>query len=70
MNVVKRRPEPAPPCELHLPLPAGRYQVQYWDTYEGKVTNSVQLSADRDGLRVDLPKIATDIALRIERVDR
>lgn len=69
VNIVKRRPEPAPPCDLHLRVAPGRYRVQFWDTYGGKGTDTLQVSVGQDGgLKLTLPKIATDIALRIERV--
>ncbi|MGQ9881365.1 MAG: DUF5060 domain-containing protein [Armatimonadota bacterium] len=67
VNVVKRRPEPAPPCELHLPLPQGHYRVQYWDTYEGMIEQTQDVTISRNWLTIKLPVVSKDIALKVER---
>lgn len=67
VNVVKRPPVPAPPSELHLPLPAGRYRVQYWDTYEGTIEQTQDVTISRNWLTIKLPVVSKDIALKVER---
>lgn len=69
VNVVKRSPAPVPPTTLHIAdWTPGRYRVQVWDTYEGKPLAIQTATADRSGLRIDLPRIERDIALRLEKV--
>ncbi|GIV17897.1 MAG: hypothetical protein KatS3mg022_3332 [Armatimonadota bacterium] len=69
VNVVKRPPQPVPPTILHImDWTPGRYRVQLWDTYEGKPLSIQIVSVDRSGLRLELPSIARDIALRLEKV--
>ncbi len=68
VNVVKRKPEPGPPTILHIPgFPSGRYRVQWWDTYEGKVTRTEEVQVGSEGLRLEMPEVATDLAIKIER---
>lgn len=46
-------------------LPAGRYTVEWWDTWQGKVV-SREVAESRDGaLTLRLPDISTDMAARI-----
>ena len=48
----------------------GEYMVKFWDTYEGKVTNSKKITVDEGKLTINLPPISKDIALMIERLDQ
>jgi hypothetical protein len=49
-------------------LPAGRYTVEWWDSWEGKPADSTDLRVARDGnLHVALPDFQVDIAARINR---
>lgn len=63
----KRAPGGEPATELLLPGFSGKYRVIYWDTYRGKAIKTIILEASKNGLRVDLPPIRRDVALRIER---
>ncbi|MEJ5250384.1 MAG: DUF5060 domain-containing protein [Chthonomonadetes bacterium] len=67
VNVAKRPPEPVAPTVLRIPCEPGRYEVQFWNTVEGKVTSTMQVTADGNELKLELPRISTDIALRIQR---
>jgi hypothetical protein len=46
-------------------LPAGRYSVEWWDTWQGGVTNRETAEGTADGLPLRLPKLDTDLAARI-----
>ncbi len=68
VNVVKRKPEPVPPTTLHIPeWTPGRYRVEFWDTYEGKVTRTEEVNVDTRGLRLELPEVGSDIAIKTQR---
>ncbi len=58
--------EPVPPSRLMLPdLPAGRYTLELWDTAQGVVTSTSEVTLPQaQGL--PLPVIAWDLALRLE----
>jgi hypothetical protein len=69
VNVVKRPPAAVPPTVLHIAdWTPGRYRVQLWDTYEGKPLSTQTLTVDRSGLRLELPTIERDIAVRLLRL--
>jgi hypothetical protein len=70
VNVVKRPPAAVPPTILHIAdWTPGRYRVQIWDTYEGKPLSTQVLTVRRSELRLELPRIERDIAVRLEKVD-
>ncbi|NUQ01584.1 MAG: hypothetical protein HUU35_17200 [Armatimonadetes bacterium] len=57
---------PVPPVVVSLPpLPAGRYRLETWDTYEGKVTATRSLTLTAAPGSLELPAIATDLAVRL-----
>ena len=49
--------------------PDGEYLVKFWDTYEGRVTNSKKITVDEGKLTISLPPVSKDIALLIEHFD-
>jgi hypothetical protein len=52
--------------ELKIPgQKDGRYRVEIWDTHQGKKTGDVEASAQEGLLRVPLPAVSTDVALKI-----
>ncbi|MCC7492851.1 MAG: DUF5060 domain-containing protein [Fimbriimonadaceae bacterium] len=61
-------PPAAAPTRLHWPLPPGRWRVETWDTRQGAVQASAELTAAHDGLLVDLPPLAADLALKAVRL--
>ncbi len=46
-------------------LAAGRYQVEWWETWRGKRQKTESLDAGPGGLRIDFPPLAADVALKI-----
>ncbi len=48
--------------------PAGKYKSQIWDTITGKVVSEETVTVDKRTLKIRLPEIATDVALKIIRV--
>ena len=64
--VAKRKLEPARDARLTLPgIPPGRCNVEWWDTYAGKVSKTDTVVANADGLVLDLPPVEKDIACKI-----
>jgi hypothetical protein len=59
----------APPSVVGLAgLAAGTWLVEYWDTWKGQVVDHNSFSVGIDGkIRVPLPDIATDLAVRMRR---
>jgi len=69
VRVLKRPPQPQPPSLMIIPKwKPGRYRVLFWDTYRGRPMESRQVIADKDGLRLELPSIEKDIAVKIKRI--
>ena len=55
-------------ARLRVPgLATGTYAVEFWDTYKGAVTGRAELECKGGSLRVDLPTVKNDIALKIRR---
>ncbi len=66
---LNRPPESQPPVRLSIPgWPAGRYRVRFWDTYAGTEIGTSVVRVGETGLRLELPSIEKDIALRIEKL--
>ena len=66
--VVEGR-EPTSVAGLRVQLPGldpGRYRVEWWDTWQGRVTGSEEVRADGD-LTLEVPAFTRDIACRIAR---
>jgi len=57
---------PVPPMEIVLrELPAGRYQVEWWDTSTGEVTRRETVQAASGELQLHTPELAEDVALKL-----
>lgn len=68
IHATGRQPDPVPPTVLTIPgWPQGKYRVRFWDTYTGVETGAVTVGVDAKGLRLNLPAVAKDIALKVER---
>lgn len=69
IHVAGRQPDPVPPTVLTIPnWPKGNYRVVFWDTYKGKKTGAQSLTVGAKGLRLRLPAIPSDLALKIEKL--
>ena len=66
-NVLDKTP--VIPIESHeialRSFPVGRYAIEWWDTWEGKIFNRESVESKADTLVVRLPALATDLAARI-----
>jgi hypothetical protein len=65
----RQPPKLLEPFIMRLPgLRAGRYHVQWFDTYDGSVITETQAAADSDGLRLELSHLikAPDVACKVE----
>ncbi|HEY0867263.1 MAG TPA: DUF5060 domain-containing protein [Fimbriimonas sp.] len=67
--VLKRTATPAPTTVLRLPgLSAGLWDVEHWNTWTGAPTRTQQVRVGVNGvMRVQLPPITRDLALKIVR---
>jgi hypothetical protein len=54
-------------ARLRLAVPAGKWQVEWFDTWAGDAITKQSLPAGEGGLTITLPPIATDLALRLTR---
>lgn len=65
----KETMSPCPPSVLVLPgVGAADWEVELWDTWNGRVIGSQQIRASDDGqMRVPLPVIETDVALKLRK---
>jgi hypothetical protein len=70
--ILKARIKPAAPSVVRMRgLSSGRWQVDFWDTWNGRRTRSQVLGVGLNGvLRFDLPSISKDMAVRCRRVPR
>ncbi len=66
-NVVNENPiPPVEPGEVRIAgFPAGRYRVEYWNTYKGEIEAVTTAVTAGGPLRLSTPRIATDIAVKI-----
>jgi len=68
VNILKSPPERVPPSLLHIPeWTPGRYRAEIWDTYAGKPLSTQTLTVEPSGLKLELPQIERDIAVRLSR---
>lgn len=64
-------PEPAAPSYLDVTgLLPGRYVITYFDTYEGKKIKTAENIVDVDVLRLDIPELKKDIAIKVVKYKR
>jgi uncharacterized protein DUF5060 len=71
-NVAQGNPiEPAPNSSVTVKgVPGSRYEAEYFDTWKGGVTNRSEIRAENGSLRIPVPALEQDIAVRItERPD-
>lgn len=47
---------------------SGRYRVEWWDTYRGRITKRSTIEARRGTLTVDVPEVNVDIAAKLIRL--
>jgi len=52
-------------AQLRLAVPAGKWQVEWFDTWAGEAITQQSLPVGDDGLTISLPPIATDLALKL-----
>lgn len=45
----------------------GRYLVEWWDTYQGKVIKKTVIHADNQSLKMQVPEFVNDIACKIKK---
>ena len=45
----------------------GRYTIEWWDTYQGKITTSITMNASHGALVLDVPSFRTDVAVKIKQ---
>ncbi len=50
-------------------MKAGTYVVEFWDTYQGKVTERRKLDTQGTTLRIPLPPVQNDLALKVKPSD-
>jgi len=66
IHATGRQPDPIPPTILTIPTwPKGKYRVVFWDTYEGRQASTQNVTVNASGLRIELPAVQKDLALRI-----
>ena len=44
----------------------GRYAIEFWDTYAGKPTARVERATEGDTLRIELPTVQNDLAVKVK----
>jgi len=68
IHATGRQADPIPSTTLTLPdWPKGKYRIVFWDTYEGREIRTITATAGPN-LKIDLPEIAKDVALKIEKL--
>lgn len=65
---LKRNVAPCPPTVLKLSgMSAGQWLVEYWDTWNGRITGTTTVKVGNNGeLRAAVPTITRDIALKLK----
>ena len=48
-------------------LDDGTFDVEIWDTNEGKIISTAELKSDGDAITVPLPEFSRDIALKFNK---
>jgi len=66
-NVFEKKPVSTVPAgeAMLRGLPAGRYAVEWWDTWKGGVMRRESATCTDGELRLRLPELETDVAVRI-----
>jgi len=69
--IEKTAPEVREHVKLGIPnVEDGNYQIEWWDTYLGKVKTTAEQRPDKGVLRLVVPDFATDIALKFRRIEK
>ncbi len=70
-NVVSRATiPPVGPTEVTVAGYApGRYRLEYWDTYEGRLSSTATVRVTAGDLKLPVPRLETDIALKVYPVE-
>lgn len=63
-----RLPQPIEGAVMQVELPAGAYQIEWWDTRKGEVTARQQVQSAEGRVSVAVPRFAGDVACRIIRL--
>jgi hypothetical protein len=61
---------PVEPLRVTIPaglLPAGAYRLERWNTASGEIEATAALAVTAEGARIELPAVATDVALRVTK---
>jgi hypothetical protein len=69
-NYGYKNPDAGPVAESYMEIGGflpGRYVIEYFDTYDGKFTDKKDYIVDTDTLRLDIPELKTDMAVRITK---
>ena len=65
-NSLKKEPTPQRDlCFNVLDMPQGTYELEWWDTWEGKIINETEAISIGRELPIRLPELKTDIAVKI-----
>ena len=66
-NVAQGNPvDPAPSSTVTVKgVPGSRYEVEYFDTWKGGIVNRLEVRSENGSLRIPVPALEQDIALRI-----
>ena len=66
-NVAQGNPiDPAPSSTVTVKgVPGSRYEVEYFDTWKGGIINRLEIRSESGSLRIPVPTLEQDIALRI-----
>lgn len=45
------------------------YRVEFWDTYEGRITKTAEVRPDKGFIRIGLPAVERDLALKVVAIE-
>jgi len=66
-----RRPPTFVGCVLWVPsLRTGKYTVEFWNTYTGKITQTETVRFSKGVFQVPLPKVQADLAVKIKGIGK
>ena len=66
-NVVNKLPmPPVERGEVRVQgFKSGSYRVEFWDTYEGRVTGSMEIQVTNGTLKIAVPRLEKDFAVKV-----
>ncbi|MCC6442168.1 MAG: DUF5060 domain-containing protein [Armatimonadetes bacterium] len=57
---------PAPEARIRLKgLPAGKWRLEWWDTYQGQIERTEEVSGQEGVLEIRVPALETDVAVKV-----